>query len=371
MRYGLSALLTLLAVLLACSPAAPAPASRGAPPVAPASQSSDATYRQQVIDGARAEGQVNALLQSTWTPDGLRQLEDAVEKEYGVRLKINFTPVGNYAERAPTLLSELAANVTPSFDLYQNADANSALLAKEDAIEVVNWGALLPAGTPPGLVQSGNRQLVVLTEHYGLMMDPAVVPESDTPRSLKDLAHPRWRGKVMLYQYTSSYIPWVQKFGRDEMLATLRAVVQNGAIVDTFANEFTRFAAKEYPMVTIVASYYRTAQLRGVPARFTPLDFSYNSDHHVMVPRKVTHPNAAKLLAAVLAGPEGQRIAETVVGTSNRYYPDTAENRLEQEALALGFQSFVWAESPETRDLALSPEGEALQREINSILKGN
>ena len=70
-----------------------------------------------MIDGARAEGQVNAAIQSAWTPDGLKLLEDAIQREYGVALKINFTPVQNYIQRFAELSSELAADTTPSFDL--------------------------------------------------------------------------------------------------------------------------------------------------------------------------------------------------------------------------------------------------------------
>jgi hypothetical protein len=150
----------------------------------------------------------------------------------------------------------------------------------------------------------------------------------------------------------------------------LRAAMQNGAVAATFVDEFTRFAAKEYPMVMNIGSYYVTAQLQGLPAAFAPLDFSSNADHFLGVPKRAAHPNAAKLLAAVPVGPEGQRIAWEQVGYSSRYYEGSADYRLEQAARAAGFPSFTWWDNPEVKALSVSAEGLELQREIDRILKG-
>ncbi len=367
--------------LVACGPGAPAAGPGGSRGVAPApsgqagsapsgASAAASDHRRQVIDGARAEGEVNAAIQSAWTPEGIWQLEDAVEREFGVRIKINFTPVQNYIQRYSELSSELAAGATPSFDLNQTSDANALLMLENDLLERVDWPILLPTETPPTIVQADGRLAVVYTDHTGLIYDPTTIAEGDAPRSIKELGNPRWRGRFMMWQYTSSYIPWVVMLGREPTLAALRAAMQNGAVADTFVNEYTRFAAKEYPMVMNIGSYFMTAQLRGIPSAFTPLDFSSNTDHSLVVPKRAAHPNAAKLLAAVLVGPEGQRIAESLVGYSNRYYEGSADHRLEQAARAAGFPSFTWWDSADARSLALSAEGQELQREIDRILKG-
>jgi ABC-type Fe3+ transport system substrate-binding protein len=364
-------------MMVGCRPAAaPAPAPAAKPGAAqPATADApapgaDAAYRQQVIDGARAEGQVNVALQSAWTPDGIRALEDAVQREFGVQVKINFTPVQNYIQRFAELSSELAAGTAPSFDIHQTSDANGTLMLESDLLETVNWPALLPKGTPPEIIKGDSRLVVVLTDHSGLMYDPTVVPESEVPRSIKDLGNPKWRGKFMLMQYSSAYYPWVIKLGREPTLQALRAAMQNGAVPDTYANEYTRFAAKEFPIVTTVGSYVATAQKRGLSAAFTPMDISTNSDHFVTVPKKAAHGNAAKLVAAVLVGPEGQRIAEEYVGYSSRYYEGSADNRLEQAARAAGFPTFVWWDSPEARAMVTSAEGQEIQKEIERIFQG-
>jgi iron(III) transport system substrate-binding protein len=363
-------LIASLLVGIACGPAeAPTPAP-GAAEAAAGAPTSDAAYRQQVIDGARAEGEVNATIQTTFTAETIQRLAEAIEREYGVRLRIHFTPVGNYPQRAAELFSELAANARPSYDLYQSSDATSATLRQQDAVEPVRWAPLLPTGTPPGMIANGGQHLVIYTDHFGLMSDSTVVPEQELPRSLKDLSDPRWRGKFMLFQTPTSYMPWVVQLGRDQTLVALRTAMQNGASADTLPGQFTRFAAKEYPLIIVTGSFYTTAQLRGIPARFTPLDLSVNNDHHVSVARGAARPNAAKLLAAVLAGPDGQRISAEYIGVGSRYYENTRDNQLEREAVAAGFPSFSWQDNPDAIAFLLSSDGQELLREIDQILKG-
>jgi ABC-type Fe3+ transport system substrate-binding protein len=350
--------------------AASKPSGAASAPAAASAPQSDADYRQQVIDGARREGQVNATLHTSWTPEGIARLEETIEREYGVRIKVNYQPIINYVQRASELLGEAQAGVTPSFDLYQSSDTTAATLFRAGAHEEVNWAALLPAGTPPRMIGSGGRYVVVYTDHSGLMSDPSVIPESEVPRSLRDLGNPKWRGKVILFVSTNVYTPYVLRLGKEETFAALRAAVQNGAITDTYPGMLTRYAAKEYPMATIGVTFARLAEARGLPVRFTPLDFSMNTDHLVMVARRAAHPNAAKLLAAVLAGPEGQKIEEDVIGVATRYYPNTRESKLEDDALAAGFPSFAWSDSPEAIEFVLSPEGEATVREMERIIQG-
>ncbi|HLH22247.1 MAG TPA: extracellular solute-binding protein [Chloroflexota bacterium] len=372
MRRAGMTLLALAALLAACAPAAaPAAAPSAVGGTTGAAAPSDAAaYRQRVIDGARAEGEVNILLSSIWTPETLQLLEAAVEREYGVGLKINRTPSTNYGAHAAQLMSELQAGATPSYDLHQSSDASSSLLIQADALEPVDWAALLPAGTPPEVVQGDGRVLVTYTSFNGIMYDPAVVPASAVPRSLKDLADPRWRGKVMLAASPDIHLPYVYEWGHDPALATLRAVIANGATTGTFFDQQNRYTAKEVAMIEVSSLIYASARQRGIPGEFTLLDFADTTSHHLSVPRRAAHPNAAKLLAAVIAGPEGQRIAAEYIGAGNRYYDGTWEQRLMAQANATGLPTFSWWTEPGALDFLLSPGGEDVKKEINTILQG-
>jgi ABC-type Fe3+ transport system substrate-binding protein len=366
------ALLAALLLLTGCQAHSAGPAggaSASAPSADPATLAGP-DYRQAVIDGARQEGQLNVTMTSAWPPDGLRALEAEIEREFGVRVQIHFTPVGSYPQRVGSLLAELAANTTPSFDLYQSSDASSLNLLQEDVLEPTQWDALLPSGTPDGVVQGDNRLVVAYTGHIGLMYDPTVIPEALVPHSIKDLADARLRGKLMLYNYTQSYLAYVLRLGREPTFAALRGAAQSGAPADTYANGYTRYAAKEYPVVLTSSSSYYRAVGAGLPAKFISLDFALETQHHMAVARRVAHPNAARLLAAVLAGPEGQRIAAQYIEGANRYYENSTEYRLQEEARAAGLPAFRWTDDPQAAALLLSPEGQSIQRDLDGILQG-
>ncbi len=356
-------------LLAACARPASPPSARA--PAAPPPESVDAAaYRQQVIDGARTEGTAHILLSPIWTDDTLRLVEDAIERQYGVRIKISRTPTNNYPVHATTLMSELAANVTPSYDLHQSSDSSSAMLLNANALEPVNWQALVPAGTPPEVIQGDNRLLASYTAYNGLWYDPTQVAESEVPRSLKDLASPRWRGKVGLAMYPNYHMPYLFTWGRDETLSTLRAIMQNGAFVGTFFDIDTRIAAKEIAMGTVNSLIYNSARMRGMPGGFTLMDIAPDAAHHLSVPRRAARPYAAKLIAATIAGPAGQRIAAEHIGVGNRYYSGSSEQRLTDLALAHSLPPFSWFGEPGALDFLLSPAGEELTREIGTILQG-
>ena len=141
---------------------------------------------------------------------------------------------------------------------------------------------------------------------------------------------------------------------RAETLAALRAAVQNGAIADTLprvhALRGERVPDGDGTGVTFLASA-RRAGCRCASRRWTSRQ---NTDHLVFVARRAAHPNAAKLLAAVLAGPEGRAHPGGVDRRRQPLLPDSASAAGARGARQ-GFPSFAWVDNPEALDFALSP----------------
>src|SRR5262249_18913463 len=144
----------------------------------------------------------------------------------------------------------------------------------------------------------------------------------------------------------------------------------NGAFVGTYSDQETRYAAKEVAVVMVSSLTYNTTRVQGVPSDFTVVDFAIDQAHHVSVPRRAAHPNAAKLVAAVLVGPEGQPLTAEYTGASNRYYTGSSEQRLTEQIKAAGVPAFSWWNEPGAMDYLLSPAGEDVRREIGTIFKG-
>ncbi|HEY7067741.1 MAG TPA: hypothetical protein VII06_40170 [Chloroflexota bacterium] len=174
----------------------------------------------------------------------------------------------------------------------------------------------------------------------------------------------------MLNQSPDTAALYAYKWGGEPTLQALRAVVANGTTVGTYFDQETRYTAKEVAMIQVSSLIYHSGRMRGIPGNFALLDFIIDQAHHLSVPRHAAHPNAAKLLAAVIAGPEGQRIAAQYIGAGNRYYGGSWEQQLAEQAKAAGLQPASWWTDPGALDFLLSPSGDETKRGIATVLQG-
>src|SRR3990170_1772658 len=129
----------------------------------------------QVLEGARKEGEVDALLPSSLTPDGVAKIEKAIAGKYGVSLKINYTLARSYPQVTSQAISEFRAKVTPSYDNHVSSDSNMYDAAAGGVLEKIDWAPLLPEGTPPNVVQFSGQSVAVYTGHVGLLYHPQVI----------------------------------------------------------------------------------------------------------------------------------------------------------------------------------------------------
>lgn len=321
----------------------------------------------KIVEGAKREGIVDVVLQSSLTEKGIKAVEIAIKQKYGFHLKINYTPSRVYPRIHSQALTEHKTGVTPSFDLIVNSDNGIFALAGAGAIERVDWALWLPPGTPKEIVAFKGHGLVVNTSFAGLLYDPKKVTPEKAPSSLRDLSEPRWRGQVILPPYPDTWLTNLISMGREKSLALLKEIMRNGAVVQEWPAAFTRYAAGEYPMAALISeTYYHMAKLRSVPAAFKPLDVPYLARHIVGVRTAARHPNAAKLVAAFLASPDAVKIWQEVASNPNIHYPSLPQYQLGPEWQ--GIRPWVWNE--EQLQFRESEEGNGWAKEIARVLAG-
>lgn len=325
---------------------------------------------KQIVEGARKEGEVDAVLPSSLTPDGVAKLEKAIAEKYGVNLKINYTPARSYPQLTSQAISELRGKVTPSYDIHVSSDSNMYDAVTAGVLEAVDWAPLLPEGAPPKVIQFKGQSVAVYTGHVGLLYHPQTIPPRDAPVSLSDLGNPKWKAKVVVFPYTDLYTAYALVYGKSRIVADLKALMKNGAVVDTYPSAFRRYTLGEYPMILITSAFYAQAEKKGIPARFKSLDFAYLTIHQLGVRKNARHPNAGKLLSAFMSGPEAHRIWEGEIGNGNVFYPDSYEHRLAAEGQKAGLKSFRWAEWPGALEFMGSKTSEELGKEMGAILRG-
>ena len=321
----------------------------------------------RIADSAKAEGTVDVAMQSSLTSRGVAAVQEAIRGKYGFDLKINYSPTRSYPKIQAQALTEHKAGALPSFDLITGGESHIFELSEEGAVERVDWGSLLPANTPAEIAVFGGGGLVVNTAFVGLLYNPKVITPQEAPSSLKDLANPKWRGKVLVPPYTSTWMTQAIPMGRQTSLSVVEGIVKNGAVVVEWPTAINRFTLGEYPLVALIAeTFAHQLRSRGVAVGFKPLDTPYVSLHIVAVRTRARHPNAAKLLAAFLASSDALKIWQEIASNPNYYHRGKSPFDLGPEWQ--GVQPWFW--TAERLRYKSTPEVEAWEREINRSLMG-
>ena len=324
----------------------------------------------RVIEGAKKEGRVSVTLHASLYGKGIERLRRGVAERYGVDLQIDFTPARSYPETLGKAITEQKTGAAPSFDLIVLADATLAKAIAAGITEKVDWKPLLAEGTPPQVIQFEGNALSEHTNHFGLVFNPSVISPQEAPKSLKDLANPKWRGKIVMYPYTSTYLGYSFILSIDKTLSTLREIMKNAPVVDVYATGLTRYMSGEYPILLTASSFFWEAKRKGVPAQWVSPDISLNTIHASFVTKSARHPNAAKLVAVYLASPDGHKLMYEEAGAGSVFYPGNFEHDIDKEDRQLGLKVYHMQQVPGLLDYMLSEKGAPTEREIGQILKG-
>lgn len=141
--------------------------------------------------------------------------------------------------------------------------------------------------------------------------NPDVVDERDAPKSWRDLADPKWKGKIGMaspdYAGTAvgTIATWEQEFG-EEYLKDLGA---NGLkVLRGFGDVQNSVLSGQTPIAVNLSFRGIEAESNGEPEKcITPNEGQIRLSSAAAVVADSTHPNAAKLFANFLLGDEVQR----------------------------------------------------------------
>ncbi len=159
-----------------------------------------------------------------------------------------------------------------------------------------------------------------------------LIKAADVPKSFADLVKPENKGKIAVSGDSTGvrFIGAIIKAKGEEFLKQLKPLdikmhmISGGALHELLA-------AGEMPMsVSIFRNHVLSAQPRGAPTVWVPLDLVVSNAGGVALPAASNHPYGALLMADFLLSPEGQKIFEEkfrfATSTKNygfkRWYPE-------------------------------------------------
>jgi len=336
------------------------------------------TPLNMVIEGAKKEGTINMRAPTGMTLKAYERLHREILEKYGVDLKFNHVE-GFFTTDLSKAISEQKAGLTPTWDLYNTW--GTLLMRSIDAgiLEKVDWEPLLAPGTPPGVVLGRPPQLDVLrgyalslyTAHSGgVIYNPKKIPAHEVPQTLTDLADPKWKGQIGVNKSTSVWLSIGWGTEKKKTLSTLRSILKNGAIVGGSRDLVPRYLMGEISIAAgMSAGFLLRIREKGPSAEYKTLDVSIERNFSSVIRKGAPHLNAAKLVAAYLASPDGYKFIKEVCLNGSLYYPGNFEHEIMERDKKRGLR-IIMLEASDLLPFSLSEEALSWEKEIKKILAG-
>ncbi len=325
----------------------------------------------QVIEGAKKEGTLSAKLDPGLTEKSIYRLEKEIKEKYGVDLRIKYVGSTNFNTDVSEAIMEHKAGAVPSYDLLTLSSQIST--ANEGGVlEKVDWKPLLAPGTNPGVIHDNPLVLggiVCSTSHLGVIYNPEKIKPDEVPKTLADLANPKWKGRVGLSNYASAWVRWAYILGKDRVRSGLRAILKNDAIQGTYADLENRYLIGEIWLSILNSSNLKDAQDKGMPAQWQTIEFADVRESALVVRKGAAHPNAAKLVALHLAGPDGAKFMAEEAGVGNLYYPGNIEHQIRTQDQKQGVTEVFADRKTDVLQFYTSKEAAQLQKDLQLVLQ--
>jgi ABC-type Fe3+ transport system substrate-binding protein len=383
-------LLLLVMGSAACQPAqAPRvgatnpPAEQPAAPVDPKAQ--DAL--DKLVLQARAEPAFDVAINSSAVKSAPK-IVDAFKKRFGLdKVKVNADVAGGETGQFQKALAEFQAGSRPSLDAMQGGEDNIITLAAADASAVVpDWELLVTAINP--LVRSGQatlsdispphfagRGFVWATRSKSLLYNTDLAKEQDLPRIRKDLADPKYMGKLATAPFTTEWQYGLLFYDKDEWLEVADKIGKNAIGVLNFDAQLDRLLLGEFAFSPSNTYYYFQVKAHSKNA---PLGVHFFKDYTAMTQlmytvRKGTKAPASATLFSIWAStPEFEDLAQPENFTPNLRFGQSALDEQERKLIKdSGTKLVTWFDSDETKkvlDWFGTAEGKAYNAKLTRAL---
>ncbi|CDZ69891.1 Periplasmic ferric iron-binding protein [Neorhizobium galegae bv. orientalis] len=260
---------------------------------------------QKVIEAGKKEGTLVLYTALVGQPS-TKQIAEAFTKQYGISVEVLEARASEIRERVRV---EQAAGRFAA-DVMFTSEGQTMLYDKEDK-------SVDPLPVTPNSQKIGEKfklkvpMASVMTIPYGIMINTGLVKPADEPKSWKDIADPKWQGKILsddpraigagYLWFFSTY----DKIGEDYV----KKVASQKLVFTRDQRESQRRTARgEYSiyMPVIMTDF---SDLKGLPVKFIIPEegVPYVLYGNVML-KKAPHPNAAKLYLDFMQSPVVQKI---------------------------------------------------------------
>ena len=341
----------------------------------------------QLIEGARKEGQLNVLVVSSQGEAGVRELNQAFNRRFGLNVKFNGTiaSIDSYFSR---ILEELKIGIDPSFDaIYVAEEFVFPLMAAGGLARIDNWEALLKEISPEAY-QVRDRVSPPDVAGYAfawgtrakvINYNTDLISESALPQTRVDMGDPKYAGMYFLPPFITDTQYGILTYPRDKWLEVVRSWSRWKPPILTYVAGLQRMFLGEFKFAP--SNDYYQFQYKGRDPK-TPIGMAFFKDltpltyAWYVVSKGAKHLNAAKLFALWATSSEANRIFENLdySATGNLLLGTGPMSRqIKQAVEQKNIKLVSWWDSKKNLDLLRwfgTPEGAGYSKELAAAQTG-
>lgn len=342
---------------------------------------------QQLIEGARKEGQLNVSLVSSLTEAGARELNDDFNRRFNLNVKFN-TTLGETTRQFPRVMEELNMGLPPSFDSMYMSETYIVHLIKAGGVEkIANWRPLLKEISPEAY-QVANQVSPLDLDGYAFLWgtrakvinyNTDLISEKELPPTHVELGDPKYAGAYFMPPFITEAEYGILLYPKARWLEIVRSWSQSkppilnyeAGLQRMFLGEFKFAQSNDYYMFKHKGRDPKTPIGLAFFKDFTPLTYAW----HVTRTR-AKNPNAAKLFTLWSTSPEANRVFEKLEysATGNLLLNTGPMSRQIKEALdKRNIKLISWWDSQKNADVLewyASEEGRTYKKELSAAQTG-
>jgi ABC-type Fe3+ transport system substrate-binding protein len=322
---------------------------------------------QQLIEGARKEGQLNWYPVSSLGTDGAKAISQVFNKRFGLNLRINADVSGNISTVFSKAIVESKSGIAPTFDVLYGPDHRAFEVKEAGGLERVdNWEAILKEISPEAYAV---RQKVSPLDIAGyaflwanrikcLNYNTDLITEAELPQTIADLGNPKYKGAFSLAPFVTDAEFGTLIYPKDKWMEIVRTWGALNPAIMTYEAGVQRMLLGEFKFLPSNGEYIFEVKGKNPKA---PIGVSFfkdltaNSYVFHMVRKNAKNPNAAKLFALWTTTPEANRFFEVDYITSPNLVLGTGPISKQLNALLKGknIKPVSWFDSKENLEKLL------------------
>ena len=283
-----------------------------------------------LIAGARKEGVIELYAPSTLTPQGAQRLGEAFNKQYGLNLRLNFSPSGSMTRDVGKIVGIAASGQPQEWDVMLIHDGGHATLWLKKMHKPFDYAKV---GVDSQAIQYDSGTVILANQFVMPAYNKQLVAPKDVPKSWQDLLDPKWKGgKMGMSTATHHLARLATLWGESKTTEYVKLLARQEPLLGEFGNLYTRLQLGEIlTIVTMTDSFTHQAKLQGAPIvhaeEVTPvISPAYNAG----VLKGSPHPNAGHLFSAFLSTPPAQEILQKFGGQTSAFVSGTPAYKFAQ-----------------------------------------